>query len=164
MWNGPAGMGTHGPRLFFWVRDNTPKDAIFALDPNYMQAPEADLHGFRAIAERSALADNVKDSGAVSLFPQLADQWKMQVTAQDGLNDFQVADLENLAKQYPVTWMISRHPGPAGLICPYENHALYVCRIDRDSLLIAAFRKTNVRKLPEIPVRADRPALKNEKC
>jgi hypothetical protein len=133
---------------FLWVRDNTPKDAVFALDPDYMLAPDADLHGFRAIAERSALAENVKDSGVVALFPQLADQWERQVTAQSDLRNFQVADFENLAKRYPVTWIVSRHPKAAGLICPYENHELSVCRIDTVSLLIASVAETDARKLP----------------
>jgi len=58
---------------FLWIRANTPKDAVFALDPEYMVRPGEDLHGFRAIAERSALADREKDSGAASLFPG----WRM---------------------------------------------------------------------------------------
>ena len=58
---------------FLWIRHNTPKGVVFALDPNYMRLLDEDQHGFRAVAERSMLADNVKDSGAVSLFPQLAD-------------------------------------------------------------------------------------------
>ena len=55
---------------------HTPKEAVFALDPNYMVLPGEDAHGFRAVAERSVLADNVKDSGAVSLFPKLAAEWE----------------------------------------------------------------------------------------
>jgi hypothetical protein len=54
---------------FLWIRGHTPKGAVFALDPGYMLLPGEDAHGFRAIAERSVLADSVKDSGAVSLFP-----------------------------------------------------------------------------------------------
>jgi hypothetical protein len=38
------------------------KAAIFALDPNYMAIAGDDQHGFRAVAERSAIADNLKDS------------------------------------------------------------------------------------------------------
>jgi hypothetical protein len=114
---------------FLWIRDHTPKDAVFALDPNYMLLPGEDEHGFRAIAERSALADNVKDSGAVSLFPQLADRWKSQVQAQSGWENFQLGDFENLARQFPVTWILTRRPSPAGLVCPYQNRELAVCRI-----------------------------------
>ena len=115
---------------FFWIRRHTPKDAVFALDPNYMLLAGDDQHGFRAVAERSALADAVKDSGAVSLFPQLADQWKSQVQAQNGWEKFDRRDFERLAEHYPVTWILTRSPGPIGLECPYENEGLSVCRID----------------------------------
>ena len=144
----PGGERNAWTSAFFWIRDNTPKDAIFGLDPNYMLAPEADLHGFRAIAERSALADNVKDSGAVSLFPQLAEDWKKQVQAQTGLSNFRLADFEELSKQYPVAWILTRQPRPPGMICPYENIEVAVCRIDRGSLMIAARRpQTQFRKV-----------------
>jgi len=114
---------------FLWVRDHTPKDAVFALDPNYMGRHGEDEHGFRAIAERSALADNLKDSGAVSLFPQLANHWKQQVDAQAGWEHFQRRDFDLLAKHYPVTWILTEGPGPAGMDCPYTNSELAVCRM-----------------------------------
>lgn len=114
---------------FLWIRNHTPRDAVFALDPHYMAIPEDDQHGFRAVAERSVLADAVKDSGAVSLFPQLADEWKAEVTAQTGWARFQLADFQRLARQYPVTWVVTSRPPPAGLECPYENAELSVCRL-----------------------------------
>lgn len=126
----PGSVGTSDwTAAFFWIRGHTPRDAVFALDPNYMAIPEDDQHGFRAVAERSALADGVKDSGAVALFPQLADQWKAQVLAQSGWQQFELADFERLARRYPVTWVVARRPSPAGLVCPYENRDLAVCRI-----------------------------------
>lgn len=115
---------------FLWIRHHTPKNAVFALDPTYMASPEDDQHGFRAVAERSALADQVKDSGAVSLFPQLAQTWDEQVRAQTGWPRFQLRDFQRLARAYPVTWIVARRPPPAGLTCPYENRELAVCRID----------------------------------
>ena len=47
-----------------------------------MVLPGEDQHGFRAIAQRSMLADAVKDSGAASMFPKLAEDWATQVDAQ----------------------------------------------------------------------------------
>ena len=70
---------------FQWVREHTPRDAVFAMDPGYLKLPGEDMHGFRAIAERSALADRLKDSGAVSLFPRLAGEWAEEVEAERGL-------------------------------------------------------------------------------
>jgi hypothetical protein len=114
---------------FFWIRQHTPKDALFATDPNYMARPGEDAHGFRAVAERSVLADFVKDSGAVSLFPRLALEWQNQVGAARGLDRFAPADFQRLLKQYPVTWILTTQPGPPGLVCPYENRELAVCRL-----------------------------------
>jgi hypothetical protein len=114
---------------FLWIRHNTPKDAVFALDPQYLLRPGEDMHGFRAVAERSMLADAVKDSGAVSLFPQLAESWDRQVKALAGWEHFQLADFERIGREYPVTWVVTRRPAAAGLICPYENQTLAVCRI-----------------------------------
>ena len=106
---------------FLWIRHNTPKGAVFALDPNYMVQPGEDTHGFRAVAERSVLADHVKDSGAVSLFPQLAAEWQSQVVAERGLDHFALADFQKLVKRYPVTWILTIGPGAPGLICPYRE-------------------------------------------
>lgn len=114
---------------FLWIRYNTPQDAVFALDPDYMGIPEDDQHGFRAVAERSSLADRLKDSGVVSLFPQLAEDWDSQVTAQAGLDHFQSADFERLSRLYPVTWVVVRAPAVPGSDCPYQNQSLSVCRI-----------------------------------
>jgi hypothetical protein len=119
----------HWTRAFLWIRGHTPKDAVFALDPNYLFLHGEDQHGFRAVAERSVLADNLKDSGAVSLFPRLADAWKEQQRAQAGWPTFGKSEYEKLARQYPVTWILAADPAPAGLICPYDNGKLVVCRL-----------------------------------
>jgi hypothetical protein len=114
---------------FLWIRGHTPKNAVFALDPNYMLSPGEDMHGFRAVAERSVLADSVKDSGAVSLFPQLANDWRSQTQAERGWKNFKLPDFQKLAAKFPVTWILTRIPGPSGLTCPYENRDFAVCRI-----------------------------------
>jgi hypothetical protein len=116
-------------QAFLWIRANTPKDAVFALDPDYMLSPGEDQHGFRAVAERSVLADDVKDSGAVSLFPQLAADWKSESQATHGWAHFRKADFERLAARYPVSWVVVPSPGPPGLACPYRNPDVAVCRI-----------------------------------
>lgn len=123
---------------FLWVRANTPEDAIFALDPNYLGIAGEDQHGFRAIAERSALADNLKDSGAVSVFPQLAGEWKTQVLAQRGWRHFKLADFESLAERYKVGWVVLQRPTAPGLSCQYQNEQVSVCRIDARSAFTSA--------------------------
>ena len=125
------GMHSSNPwtTAFLWIRGHTPKDAVFALDPAYLSIHGEDRQGFRAVAERSALADNLKDSGAVSLFPRLADGWKAQQRAQAGWRTFGRVEYETLAKQYPVTWILAPHPTPAGMVCPYDNGELVVCQV-----------------------------------
>jgi hypothetical protein len=119
-------------RAFEWVRQNTPVNAYFALDPLYMQAPGEDEHSFRAIAERSMLADAVKDSGAVTMFPGLAEKWWEQVEAQQGWESFQAADFEKLKARYGVNWVVLPRSRVATLTCPYQdpNSNLAVCQVD----------------------------------
>jgi hypothetical protein len=101
---------------------------MFALDPQYMRAAGEDHQGFRALAERSSMADRVKDSGAVSMFPQMADTWRAQVRSLDGWTHFQRADFEHLRRQYGVDWVVlQKRPAP-GLDCPYQD-AVIVCRL-----------------------------------
>ena len=115
-------------QTFEWIRQNTPVDAYFALNPQHMELPGEDQHGFRAIAERSMLADALKDSGAASMFPQLAPEWQGQTEAEKGWNNFQLTDFERLKAQFGVNWVVVEHP-MAGLECPYANGELRVCRI-----------------------------------
>jgi len=115
---------------FEWIRENTPKDSIFALDPEYMDVPGEDQQGFRAIAQRSSLADTVKDSGAVSMFPSMADEWWRQVQAQSGWRNFQLRDLRRLQAQYGVNWVVLQQPTVAGLNCPYQSPEITVCRLN----------------------------------
>ena len=126
------GMATTNPWLntLRWIRHNTPEDAVFAVDARYFKDPPTDVHGFRAIAERSSLADFYKDSGVVSLFPDLADEWKQMSSATEGLNHFTRSDFERLRQQYPsVSWTVIHGSAPAGLICPYQRNGYAVCNL-----------------------------------
>jgi hypothetical protein len=114
-------------QAFVWIRENTSSSAIFALDPFHMQIPGEDANGFRAIAQRSMLADSVKDSGAVSMFPPMAEEWLRQVRAQRGWRNFQSKDFGRLRVQYDVSWVVLQQPGVGGLQCPYQNRAVLVC-------------------------------------
>jgi hypothetical protein len=114
-------------QAFVWVRENTPKDAFFALDPYHMAIEGEDAIGFRALAERSMLADAVKDSGAVTMFPPMADEWLRQVNAQKDWKHFQLADFQRLRAEFGVNWVVLQQPGVPGLVCPYQNKAVLVC-------------------------------------
>jgi uncharacterized membrane protein (UPF0136 family) len=113
-----------------WIRHNTPTNAVFAVDSHYFKDPDSDVHGFRAISERSALADYYKDSGVVSLFPALADEWKQMSSATYGLNHFSNAQFQQLQRAYPaVTWTVIHGTAPSGLNCPYQQRDYNVCRL-----------------------------------
>ena len=114
---------------FVWIRENTPTDAYFALNPDHMRMPGEDQHGFRAIAERSMLADNVKDSGAVTMFPALAQTWQEQLEAQRGWKDFKRSDFERLRNRFGVDWFVLEKAQTAGMECPHDVAGLYVCRL-----------------------------------
>ncbi len=125
----------HWAQAFEWIRGNTPVDALFALDPRHMELPGEDENGFRARAERSMLADLVKDKGASSMFPPLSVKWLEQVEDQKNWKQFGKEDFERLRQKYGVSWVVVEQPGPkelgpAGLECPYENSAVRVCRVD----------------------------------
>jgi hypothetical protein len=113
-----------------WVRNNTPQNAVFAVDSRYFMDREADVHGFRATSERSALADYFKDGGVVSLFPGLAQEWKQMSNATYGLNHFQVDDFRRLRSEYPaVSWTLIHGAAPAGMECPYQQRGYAVCQM-----------------------------------
>jgi hypothetical protein len=117
-------------QAFEWIRDNTPVNALFALDPAHMELPGEDENGFRARAERSMLADLVKDKGAASMFPPLSVEWAQQTEDQKNWKQFGKEDFERLRQKYGVSWVVVEQPGPAGLDCPYQNSAVRVCRLD----------------------------------
>ena len=126
------GAATRNPWVesFLWIRENTPRDAWFALDPRYMELPGEDEHGFRAIAERSRMADWVKDPGAVTIAPRLAEEWWRQVQALHGWTSFQAADFQRLRRDFGVSWVVVGTRQRDGLICPYQNSELAVCRVE----------------------------------
>ncbi len=116
-------------QAFAWIRTNTPENAYFALDPHYMEAPGEDYHSFRALAERSQLADAVKDAAVVTLAPELGRVWARQVTAEEGFRNFKLADFERLKAAFGVDWVLISHPQPEGLACRWHNRLLSVCQI-----------------------------------
>lgn len=137
-------VATQNPWLqaFAWIRESTPVDAFFALDPHYMTLPGEDYHGFRALAERSTLSDYEKDGGMAARVPRLAPRWLKEVTAEAGWHNFQIADFQRLRRDFGVDWIIlsradllvssgeiSNPQDLAGMTCPYRNQQVFVCRL-----------------------------------
>ena len=116
-------------QAFDWIRQNTPEDAYFALDPDYTSAPGEDCHGFRALAERGMMADSNKDTSTVTKQPTLAMKWKQQVVARERWSSFKLADFERLKKGFGADWTLVNYPPPPALDCRWHNGSLAVCRI-----------------------------------
>jgi hypothetical protein len=121
--------GNQWLQAFAWIRENTPKDAYFALNPHYLAAPGEDYHGFRALAERSALSDAIKDTSVVTKVPELGAAWQAQQDAQRGWPAFRIADFERLRADEGVDWVVITLPSVEGLDCRWHNDSLAVCRI-----------------------------------
>ncbi len=116
-------------QAFAWIRINTPADAYFVLNPNYLAVPGEDYHSFRALAERSQLADAIKDTAVVTQVPELGPDWERQVDAQAGWTHFTLADFERLKSGFGVDWALVSYPAPNGLHCRWHNNTLAVCQI-----------------------------------
>ena len=115
---------------FKWISHNTPVDSYFALDPRYMEMEGEDYHGFRALAERSVLADAVKDPCIVVRVPSLGPRWLREMNAQNGWRNFQKPDFLRLKSQFGVDWVVLTNPPVPGMSCPYSNQRLAVCRVE----------------------------------
>ena len=117
-------------QAFLWCRDHTPTDALFALDAHYINRPAEDSQGFRSIALRSALPDEVKDAGIAAVLPPLAPAWQVGVQATAELDS--VSDAQRRARLFPlgVTWLVLSASARTSLPCPFRNDAAKVCRLE----------------------------------
>jgi hypothetical protein len=130
-WTGTTGRATdrnQWMQAFNWIRTNTPKSAIFAVDPNDLAAGGEDAIGFRAVAERSILTD-VKDEGIASLVPSVAGEWKSRELAETGLDPETDAERLRRLQNYHVNWLLLSSQAQTGLACPYRNATLAVCTV-----------------------------------
>lgn len=116
-------------QAFVWVREHTAKDAVVALDANYISAAGEDSQNFRAIAERSALPDYSKDGGVASIAPELSGEWLEGEGAQAGL-DGGVGRRE-LAQLLAdgAEWFVVPAATHTSAVCPYVNSEVKVCGV-----------------------------------
>ena len=129
------GTATQNPweQAFSWIRTNTPDGALFALDPHYQSLPKEDTVGFRAAAERSALPDWSKDGGIAAIYPQIADRWLADATAQTGWNKWTDAERLRVLSPYHVDWVVLSATQPTSLPCPYQNSLVRVCQLTAEA-------------------------------
>jgi hypothetical protein len=121
--------GNAWEQAFIWISNKTPKDAVVALDAEYITWPGEDAQGFRAIAERSALPDFSKDGGVVTNKPELAAEWLKGEVAQTGLNVEEDALRVARLRPFGVTWVVLARGAVTGFVCEYANKAVKVCRL-----------------------------------
>jgi hypothetical protein len=114
---------------FLWIKRSTPKDALFALDADYITRPGEDAQCFRAVAERSALPDYSKDGGEASISPGLTKAWTDGQSAQAGLSV--TTDEKRISALRPlgVSWMVLQRDAITNFACDYSNDAVKVCRL-----------------------------------
>ncbi len=128
-------------QAFVWARDHTSKQALFALDPDYITTPGEDAQTFRATAQRSALPDFSKDGGEASITPALAALWQQSMAAQFAVQSgtaltsramlSRQTDAQRDARLRPlgVDWMLLHADAVTAHPCPYNNGTVKICRL-----------------------------------
>ncbi|HEU4634908.1 MAG TPA: hypothetical protein VFS41_01935 [Edaphobacter sp.] len=122
-------QGNAWVQAFEWIRANTPRDAFFALDSDYITKPGEDAQSFRAIAERSALPDYSKDGGEAAITPSLTAEWRMGQALQSGLSHRSDADRISALARVGVDWVVLTRDATTALPCAYANDAVKVCHL-----------------------------------
>ena len=125
-WNAPQ---NGWEQAFEWISQNSPVDARFALDSQYISEPGEDAQSFRAIAERSVLPDYSKDGGETSITPDLTAEWMTGQAAQAALETKTDAERSAALRPLGVSWIVLRREAATGFRCVYQNAAVKVCRL-----------------------------------
>jgi len=86
-------------QAFAWIRQNTPVDSLFALDPHYMNY-QARIITDSARSPNAAFSPTMKKMAEMAArVPPLAPRWLKEVNAQTGWQNFQPADFQRLEKR-----------------------------------------------------------------
>ncbi|WP_158945496.1 hypothetical protein [Granulicella sp. S190] len=126
-WDRASG-NNYWEQAFVWVRDNTPKNAIIALDAYYTVKDGEDAQNFRAIGERSSVPDS-KDGGTATNRPALAEAWAQGMALQTGIDKRSDPTRFTALKSVGATWVILERGASVGFGCVYENKTVKVCRL-----------------------------------
>jgi hypothetical protein len=125
-WRAPTNDWERG---FAWIRNNTPINATFALDANYIDSPREDAQSFRAVAERSAVPDYTKDGGIAAIDPTLTPEWMIGESIQAGLAKLSDPLRRTKLTQAHIEWLVLPSASATLFDCPYQNPTMKVCRI-----------------------------------
>lgn len=116
---------------FLWARENTPRDALVALDARYVNLDGEDAQNFRALSLRSSLPDFSKDGGEAAIEPALAADWLPVAEAQRGLSEFAPDARRARLAPFHADWMVLRSAAPVDTPCPFDNGVVKVCHVAR---------------------------------
>jgi len=121
--------GNAWEEAFLWIRFNTPRDALFSLDSDYITKPAEDAQNFRAASERSSLPDYTKDGGDAANNPELSSTWASVQEPQNRLSE--KSDMQRISelKPFGVDWVVLGKNASTHFVCDYENSAVKVCRL-----------------------------------
>jgi hypothetical protein len=126
-WRAPSNPWS---QAFIWARENTPSDALFALDANYITTAGEDGQTFRAIAQRSMLPDFSKDGGEAAIRPSLAAAWFAGMSAQQNLSGLDDAQRDARLRPLGVSWLLLHSSAKTAHTCLYDNGTAKLCRLD----------------------------------
>ena len=115
-------------QAFLWIRENTPRNAVFAFNPGLVYLPEEDEQGFRAIALRDQLADD-KDAGVAAVLPPLAARWATQRNPELSIDSMSDARRRAVLLPLGANWILLPPAAPTAFPCPYRNSVVQVCRV-----------------------------------
>jgi len=116
-------------QAFLWSRNHTPRNALFAIDANYITTDGEDAQTFRATAQRSILPDHSKDGGEAAITPALADPWLLGATAQANLSALDDSTRDAHLRPLGITWMVLHTAARTQHNCPYANNVVKVCSL-----------------------------------
>jgi hypothetical protein len=121
----------HNPwvEAFLWARNNTPVNALFALDAHYVNRDGEDAQTFRATAERDAIPDFSKDGGEAAIAPRLAPVWMAGAFAQQNLDAENDEARDSRLAPFAPDFMILDAETPTAHACPYRNAVVKVCSL-----------------------------------
>jgi hypothetical protein len=154
-WNAPQNGWESG---FVWIRNNTPKDAVFAIDSNYIGSRAEDTQNFRAIAERSLLPDNTKDGGIAAIEPDLTAEWKYAQNIQAGLARDTDAQRQAKLAAARIDWLVLPESAVTRFSCPYKNSSMQVCSVPTQESQTAALDPNGSSSSVAIPGKSDQVA------
>jgi len=125
-WRDPVNGWEQG---FAWIRENTSRGAIFALDAKYIEVSGEDAQNFRAAAERSSTPDYTKDGGIAAIDPGLTGEWMSGEAIGETLASEPDDERRSKLLAAHIGWVVLPGGSSTSFACPFQNQAMKVCQV-----------------------------------